>query len=67
MTVDDILFYVNNMTPAQWRRLLIEASQQRCLACGRDTGCECSVEVDAAKELVALRAAGLEDEVDADG
>ncbi len=50
---------VSDMTPAEWRTLLAEAAESRCIACGHTDECECSDEVDAAKDHILNRAVEL--------
>jgi hypothetical protein len=61
MTHEDLVAIVADLTPAQWRSILLAAADQRCIACGSDCDCDCSDEVDAAKGLVAERAIALEE------
>lgn len=57
MNVDDLIEHAQNLSPAAWRVLLLNVADMRCIACGEETGCECTELDDAAKARV-LKCAG---------
>lgn len=56
----DLADRLSDLSPAQWREVLLAAAMSRCIACGLHDGCDCDDETDAAKERVKARAAEVD-------
>lgn len=50
---------LSSLTPEEWRAIVIAVGERRCLACGRDDGCECDARTDEASTIVRERAEHL--------
>jgi hypothetical protein len=51
---------LSDITPSDWRALLIAAAFHRCVACGELDACRCNAATDEAKALVVDRARDLQ-------
>ncbi len=59
MSPEDLADAMADLTPGEWRAILLAAAEHRCVACGHHDQCECSEEIDVAKVLLVNRTAHL--------